>query len=146
MSALDPPAPPAAATIDDLARAAAEGYLVVGAVLDHVAYRIADVPGLSEDAIILREGTREYDAWGWEVRRAPRAPAFQALDKIKAHIQTVQVPDGLTIEVGAIVRAERDAADDGESYKATAIPVTLRAPGQKDRVVLFDLERLTADA
>ena len=117
--------------IDDLARGAKEGYEVAGAVVQHVADTIDD-----GTALILREGTPDYDSAEWEERVAPRASALRVRDEVETRVKETALPSCVEVSVS---RVSRFRADDESPYR-TAIVVVVSSPVTKDRVVVYPAE------
>lgn len=118
---------------DATARAAREGYEVKGAVADMVAAAVAaGFPG----AAVLKMGTAEWEAADWGERAAPFGPAFDALDRVTAHVATVARPASLTLDVD---RVKRFRSDDDEPWQ-TVVLVRVESPITPTRVVVVPTE------
>ena len=124
-----------ALTVDSLARAAAEGYGIVGGVMSHVVAALvpADDPGRLLATLVEHHGA--WGRWSWEERDAPGPQAFRVRDLVAKHVATVRLPDGAKVTVDRIMRAHHIL-----SGKRTVVVVWLEAPGQPDRALLFDAE------
>lgn len=132
-----------------LARAAAEGYQVHEAALEHY---IGDIARLDEDVEVLRSDSERYLKSKLEERRAPDERAFETLDRIRAHLSAIRHPDGVEVVVDRIQKiklAFQEKPRGGFQEKGgkwrldapvTVVPVRVDASFQSSTVLIFVAE------
>jgi hypothetical protein len=130
--------------LPELLRAAQEGYDVSARALDHYAAQVAK---FASDAIVLVEGTPEYDNGRFEERRSPSAHAFEVVDRVTMHVAKTPKPDGVDAVVDRVMVYRPGVlrrADDSERWAAgervTVVRVQIGAPGCRERIVVFRAE------
>lgn len=87
--------------LPELERGVREGYDMSGAVVEHL---LSELTGPFEGLYVLKMGTPEYDDATWDKRNSPSAKAFEVYDAVKAHVESVKLPDSVSAELQEIVR------------------------------------------
>ena len=147
-----------AATLDDLARAAREGYEVETGVLDRLYARIVEPWQGAYD--------RWYDQWDGDAsavevgdRSSPHADALAFRDAVLAHLRGLPWPEGLevvelpggktvtpdpqrfAVQVSRVARVKYDTEepdeDDEKTARLTGVAVWLTAPGYTPQLAVL---------
>lgn len=133
--------------IDHLARAAAEGYDVEGAVVTHVVEQIrksivggAGVMAKDADVVTIVEDTPDWDRHSWAERSAPHARVLLARDAVVAAVARVERPSCFAIEVLRAMRIEVEDSDGDEGRKFTGIVVAIECPITKQHAIVVDVD------
>lgn len=110
---------------DDLARAVAEDYDVMRAVVKRVVLdlKTACQKAMGKDAFIdvIRVNTSRHSDTGWEERSAPLSSQLNARDVLKNALKNVEVPSPITFEVSRVMRIELAMPHDDE-YESKPSP------------------------
>lgn len=104
-----------------LERGVREGYDMSGAVVEHL---LTELTSPFEGLYVLKVGTPEYDDATWDKRNSPSAKAFELYDRVKAHVESVKVPDSVSATVHEIVRF----CPNEDNQCSTRVIVTLDVP------------------
>ncbi len=121
-------------SIEGLARAAAEGYDVAGAVLDHLARQVSLAhPGDPVPPLVFRMGEQAFADAELEERKAPSQAAFVLRDHVVAHCAQIEMPSPVKFEMERISRFRPSRT----AQWSTAVVVILRPRYWDARVIVF---------
>lgn len=128
-----------AATVPDLAPAAAEGYDVRSGVADELAARVADFGDGPLPPEVYRLGGEGWEALAWEEAGTPRAALLDLRKRVEAHVATVTRPEGVTLVVERAARVTTETRS-GDTMRRRGVVVDINGCGLPQRVVVFPAE------